>query len=166
MEFARLGRSGPEVSRLSIGTMTFGTQMDEQRHIALLDRAYEAGVIFFDTAEIYPVAGRRPAPTACRIASWTLVEAHTTRSDHHSRPNWRSERAQGPHLPWVRGGATAVDQKPVSRACEASLKAASGPTISTSIQAHWPRPENSVWRFSSYVSASSDRAVQGAAHWF
>ena len=35
--------------------MTFGSQLDEQASFAIMDAAYEAGVNFFDTAEIYPV---------------------------------------------------------------------------------------------------------------
>jgi hypothetical protein len=44
MEFTRLGGSGAEVSRLAIGTMTFGTQMDEESAHRLLDDAHVAGV--------------------------------------------------------------------------------------------------------------------------
>ena len=54
MQFNRLGRSGPDVSHLAIGTMTFGSQMDEKSAHRLLDEAYAAGVNFFDTAEVYP----------------------------------------------------------------------------------------------------------------
>src|SRR5256885_9468235 len=54
MEFIRLGRSGPEVSSLAIGTMAFGSQMDQESAHRLLDEAYAAGVNFFDTAELYP----------------------------------------------------------------------------------------------------------------
>ena len=50
MELARLGRSNLQVTRLSLGTMTFGAQMDEPKAHRLLDQAYEAGVNFFDTA--------------------------------------------------------------------------------------------------------------------
>ena len=58
MKSTRLGRSDLQVSRLSLGTMTFGTQMEEAKAHRLLDQAYEAGVNFFDTAEIYPAPAR------------------------------------------------------------------------------------------------------------
>ena len=58
MELARLGRSNLQVTRLSLGTMTFGAQMDEPKAHRLLDQAYEAGVNFFDTAELYPAPAR------------------------------------------------------------------------------------------------------------
>ncbi len=58
MEYRNLGSSGLKVSALSIGTwITFGDQIDEEVGAACLKAAYEAGVNFFDTAEVY-AAGR------------------------------------------------------------------------------------------------------------
>jgi aryl-alcohol dehydrogenase-like predicted oxidoreductase len=57
MEHVRLGRSGLQVSRLCLGTMTFGLQTDEATAFAIMDKAYEAGVDFFDTADAYPLGG-------------------------------------------------------------------------------------------------------------
>ncbi len=53
MEFRSLGRSGLKVSRLCIGTMTFGNQVDEQESIRMVNRALEEGINFFDTANVY-----------------------------------------------------------------------------------------------------------------
>jgi aryl-alcohol dehydrogenase (NADP+) len=55
MEYVRLGRTGLQVSRLCLGTMTFGLQCDEKTSHAILDRAAEAGVSFIDTANVYPI---------------------------------------------------------------------------------------------------------------
>jgi len=57
MEHARLGRSGLQVSRLCLGTMTFGLQSDEATGVAVMDTAAEAGVDFFDTSDAYPLGG-------------------------------------------------------------------------------------------------------------
>ncbi|HEY3878379.1 MAG TPA: aldo/keto reductase, partial [Trebonia sp.] len=57
MDHARLGRSGLQVSRLCLGTMTFGLQSDEATGIAVMDKAAEAGVDFFDTSDAYPLGG-------------------------------------------------------------------------------------------------------------
>jgi aryl-alcohol dehydrogenase-like predicted oxidoreductase len=117
--------------------MTFGTQMDEPTAHRLLDRAYEAGVIFFDTAEIYPA----PAQASTYGVSELLLGRWLKRTPRDriiiSTKLAGGERAQGPHLPWVRGGATAVDQNQVSRACEASLKRLGTDYIDV-YQAHWP----------------------------
>ena len=55
MKRRRLGRTGLVVSEICLGTMTFGNQADDRTSFAILDRAYEAGVDFFDIAEVYPV---------------------------------------------------------------------------------------------------------------
>jgi 1-deoxyxylulose-5-phosphate synthase len=57
MEHTRLGRAGLQVSRLCLGTMTFGLQCDEPTSIAILDRAAEGGVDFLDTSDAYPLGG-------------------------------------------------------------------------------------------------------------
>jgi 1-deoxyxylulose-5-phosphate synthase len=57
MEHARLGRTGLQVSRLCLGTMTFGLQSDEETAVAILDRAAEGGIDFLDTSDAYPLGG-------------------------------------------------------------------------------------------------------------
>lgn len=57
MDHVRLGGSGLQVSRLCLGTMTFGLQTDEDTSRAILDRAAEGGITFIDTADAYPLGG-------------------------------------------------------------------------------------------------------------
>ena len=57
MRHVRLGRTGLPVSRLCLGTMTFGVQCDEPAARAILDRAAEGGITFLDTADVYPLGG-------------------------------------------------------------------------------------------------------------
>ncbi len=57
MEHARLGRTGLQVSRLCLGTMTFGLQSDEAAAVAILNRAAEGGIDFIDTSDAYPLGG-------------------------------------------------------------------------------------------------------------
>jgi len=57
MDSTRLGRTGLRVSRLCLGTMTFGLQCDEATSVAILDRAAEGGITFLDTADVYPLGG-------------------------------------------------------------------------------------------------------------
>ena len=57
MQHTRLGRTGLKVSRLCLGTMTFGLQTDETASRAVLDRAVDGGVTFIDTADVYPLGG-------------------------------------------------------------------------------------------------------------
>jgi 1-deoxyxylulose-5-phosphate synthase len=53
MQYKRLGRTGLKVSEICLGTMTFGSQADEQASRAIVRRALDAGVNFFDTANVY-----------------------------------------------------------------------------------------------------------------
>ena len=53
MEHTRLGRTGLMVSRLCLGTMNFGPETTEADSFAIMDRALEIGINFFDTANVY-----------------------------------------------------------------------------------------------------------------
>ena len=57
MQYVRLGRTGLPVSRLCLGTMTFGLQCDEPSSRAILDRAAAGGITFLDTSDAYPIGG-------------------------------------------------------------------------------------------------------------
>jgi len=57
MQYTHLGRTGLKVSRLCLGTMNFGPQTSEGDSFAIMDRALEHGINFFDTANVY---GRKP----------------------------------------------------------------------------------------------------------
>jgi NDP-hexose 2,3-enoyl reductase len=53
MEYTNLGRTGLSVSRLCLGTMNFGPQTTEPDSFAIMDRAREHGINFFDSANVY-----------------------------------------------------------------------------------------------------------------
>src|SRR6187551_4018792 len=53
MQYVQLGRSGVKVSRLCLGTMNFGPHTTEPDSFAIMDRALELGLNFFDTANVY-----------------------------------------------------------------------------------------------------------------
>jgi aryl-alcohol dehydrogenase-like predicted oxidoreductase len=53
MQYTYLGRTGLRVSRLCLGTMNFGVDTDESTAFRIMDEALEAGINFFDTANIY-----------------------------------------------------------------------------------------------------------------
>jgi len=53
MEYMHLGRTGLSVSRLCLGTMNFGPHTDEPDSHRIMDSAHEAGINFFDTANVY-----------------------------------------------------------------------------------------------------------------
>jgi aryl-alcohol dehydrogenase-like predicted oxidoreductase len=78
MQHTKLGRTGLRVSRLCLGTMTFGGQCDEARSHAILDAAAEGGIDFLDTADVYPMGGG-PATagrTESIVGTWLKGKRH------------------------------------------------------------------------------------------
>ena len=59
MKHTKFGRTGLRVSKLCLGTMTFGLQCEEPESRAILDAAEEGGIDFLDTADVYPLGGDR-----------------------------------------------------------------------------------------------------------
>ncbi|WP_322050705.1 aldo/keto reductase [Paraburkholderia bannensis] len=57
MQYRRFGQTGLNVSRLCLGTMTFGLQTEENVSRLILDKAADAGINFIDTADVYPLGG-------------------------------------------------------------------------------------------------------------
>jgi aryl-alcohol dehydrogenase-like predicted oxidoreductase len=69
MDYAQLGRTGLKVSRLVLGTMNFGPRTDEPDSHAIMDSALDAGINFFDTANVYGF-GENKGRTEEIIGTW------------------------------------------------------------------------------------------------
>src|SRR5215472_14305996 len=113
METVNLGRSGLRVSRLCLGTMIFGTQLEQDAAFAVMDRALELGIDFVDVADVYPVP---PNPKL-----WGRTEEIVGAWLHERRP-----RVTVATKCVNRVGTGANDlgrsRKHVIEACEASLR--------------------------------------------
>ena len=59
MQYTHLGRTGVVVSRLCLGTMNFGTPTSEADSFTIMDKAFEAGINFFDCANVYGIPKKR-----------------------------------------------------------------------------------------------------------
>ena len=57
MRWKSFGNSGLKVTELCLGTMTLAGQADERTGFAILDLAFEGGIRFLDTADVYPLGG-------------------------------------------------------------------------------------------------------------
>ncbi|MGW1198740.1 aldo/keto reductase [Streptomyces sp. NPDC002536] len=75
MEYTQLGRTGLKVSRIVLGTMNFGPRTDEAESHAIMDAALDAGVNFFDTANVYGWGVRR-GRTEEIIGAWFARGGH------------------------------------------------------------------------------------------
>ena len=72
MQYSELGRTGVKVSRVCLGTMTWGRQNTEAEGHAQIDYAVDRGVTFVDTAEMYPTpaTAERYGATETIVGSW------------------------------------------------------------------------------------------------
>jgi aryl-alcohol dehydrogenase-like predicted oxidoreductase len=130
-----LGRSALSVSRICLGTMTFGEQVDEATSHAILDHAVARGVDFIDTAEMYPV----PA----RAETFSLTEQYIGRW-LAARPGMRDKivlatKVAGPArgYNWIRNGSADLRAADIVKACEDSLARLQTEVIDL-YQIHWP----------------------------
>jgi len=78
LQHVRLGATGLRVSRLCLGTMTFGYQCDEATSFAILDRAAAGGITFMDSSDVYPLGGglERAGRTEEIIGRWIKGKRH------------------------------------------------------------------------------------------
>lgn len=70
MQYTTLGRTGLKVSRLCLGTMNFGPETDEQESFRIMDAALDAGIQFFDTANVYGGRPNHTGRTETIIGRW------------------------------------------------------------------------------------------------
>ena len=116
----RLGRSSIVVSDICMGTMTFGSQADEKTAFRIMDMAWEAGINFYDTAEMYPVP---PKAEYAGLTEEILGRWMKTRSRDELII---ASKVAGPGHGWItppfRGGLTGLDRHHIVRAVEGSLR--------------------------------------------
>lgn len=131
MQTRKLGNTGIEVSRLCLGTMTFGEQNTEADAHEQLDRAVAFGIDFIDTAEMYPVPPKAETQgrTETCIGSW--LKQRGSRDDIII-----ATKAAGPGLEHIRGGPR-LSRDHLHQAIDASLKRMQTDYIDL-YQLHWP----------------------------
>jgi aryl-alcohol dehydrogenase-like predicted oxidoreductase len=119
MQYSPLGRSGLQVSRLCLGTMTFGEQNTEAEAHAQLDYATAQGVNFIDAAEMYPVPPRRETQgrTEAYIGSWLSMRGGRDKLIVATKVAGRSTE-----LAYARPFETTPDRRNIEAAVEASLR--------------------------------------------
>ena len=138
MSRRRLGKSAIVVSDICMGTMTFGSQTDEKAALRILDRCFDAGIDFYDTAEGYPVppdikwVGR----TEEIVGKWLKTKPRDAII--------MATKVSGPSHVWfrspLRNGMTALDRRNIVSAVEASLIKLGTDYIDL-YQTHWPDHE-------------------------
>lgn len=135
MEYRYIGRTGLRVSPICMGTMTFGSQCDEKAAFAIMDKVYDNGVNFFDTAELYPVPPEEKLAglTEEMVGRWLKTKPR----DSVILATKVAGAASGWFVPPIRHGFTACDRFHIERAIEGSLKRLGTDYIDL-YQMHWP----------------------------
>lgn len=135
MQYRYIGKSGLRVTPLCLGTMTFGSQADKKESFRIMDKAYDAGINFFDTAELYPVP---PSAHYAGITEEILGEwLQDKPRDSIIIASKVAGAANGWFVPPIRHGLTAVDRFHITKALDASLKKLKTAYIDL-YQIHWP----------------------------
>jgi aryl-alcohol dehydrogenase-like predicted oxidoreductase len=132
MEFTKLGSSGLPVSKVCLGSMTWGLQNNQQDANQQIEYAISQGINFIDTAEMYavPPSADTYGKTETIIGNW-LAENQTQRKDLVI-----ASKIAGAGLPWVRDGGP-ITGKAVEQAVDNSLKRLQTDYIDL-YQLHWP----------------------------
>lgn len=135
MEYRYIGKTGLRVTPICLGTMSFGSWSNEKESFAIMDKAYDRGINFFDTAELYPVPpkSKYAGLTEEIIGKWlkgknreSLILASKV-----------AGAANGWFVPPIRDGLTAIDSFHIKKAIEGSLKRLGTDYIDL-YQMHWP----------------------------
>lgn len=135
MKFNYIGKTGLRVSEICMGTMTFGTTTSKQEAFKIMDKAYERGINFYDTAELYPVP-----PTSILAGLTEEIVGQWLKTKPRDSVILASKvagAASGWFVPPIRHGLTAIDSFHIQVAVEQSLKRLDTEYLDL-YQMHWP----------------------------
>ena len=132
MQFSKLGSSNLEVSRVCLGTMTWGTQNNQQDANEQIDYALSKGINFMDTAELYSVP---PTPESYGNTE-TIIGNWLGANSEKRKDIILATKIAGSGLPWIRDGGP-ITGEAIIASVDASLKRLQTDYIDL-YQLHWP----------------------------
>ena len=155
MQKNRLGRTGLNVTRVCLGTMTWGQQNSESDAHSQLDYALERGINFIDTAEMYPVPPNATTQGSTERFIGTWLKKSGRRSDIVL-----ATKAAGPNpnQTWIRGGRQNLDAANLRTALEDSLRRLQTDHVDL-YQLHWPSRNVPIFGANSFDPAKERTSV-------
>lgn len=132
MKYAKLGNSELDVSRVCLGSMTWGIQNNLQEATEQIDYALDNGVNFIDTAEMYPV----PPAEDTYGATERIIGEYFARSKNKRSDTIVATKIAGAGLKYIRQGSM-ISGETITVALEASLQRLQTDYIDV-YQLHWP----------------------------
>ncbi|HEY9078529.1 NADP(H)-dependent aldo-keto reductase [Magnetovibrio sp.] len=139
MIYNELGRTGMQVSRICLGTMTWGRQNSQEQAFEQMDYARDQGVNFFDTAELYatPPSAETYGATETIIGNWFKARGGRDKVILASKVACKNVNGQNPPVDYMREGDMKLDRANITAAVDASLKRLQTDYIDL-YQVHWP----------------------------
>ena len=127
MLYKKLGKTNLDISSISLGTMTFGEQTSENESFKIMDFAFEKGINFFDTAEMYPVYPKKETSGLSEkiIGNWMIKKKNRDKILIGTKVASSHPKGIGAtKLSWIRGGGNNLkyDKNNLGKAVDASLK--------------------------------------------
>ncbi len=149
MQYQQLGNTDIKVSKVCLGTMTFGDQNTQQEANNQLDYVLSQGINFIDTAEMYPVPPKAETVTRTEsmIGKWLQGQARDQIV--------LGTKVAGPRrkMDWIRNGPASLDRDNIRSALHDSLKRLRTDYVDL-YQLHWP--ERNVPMFGQYLFNPQD----------
>jgi aryl-alcohol dehydrogenase-like predicted oxidoreductase len=146
-----LGGTDLAVSRLALGTMTMGSVSGDTESLALLDHAFEHGIDFFDTAEMYPIpvdpgtVGR----TDALIGRWMRERGNRDRVTLCAKvvaaPSEQAIMGANAGLTYMRDGEVGLSRPVIRRAVDETLRRLQTDHLDL-LQPHWPDRHTNAMR--------------------
>ena len=152
----KLGNSELYVSKICLGTMVFGEQVDYQESEKIMDYALNNGINFFDVAEIYPVPPSATTYGRSEEFVGRFMQKHKCRDKIviATKVTGPSTIGPGATLEWIRGGPR-LSRSQIIRAVDASLKRLKTDYIDL-YQLHWPERKVNIFGALNYVHGDDD----------
>ena len=154
METRRLGETDQYVTKVCLGTMTFGEQNTEEEAFEQLDLAIESGINFIDTAEMYPVPPRAETVhrTETMVGRWLKDRGGRDAMVLATKVTGRAA------MPWIRGGPR-LSREHIAEALDGSLRRLGVDCVDL-YQLHWPdRTTNFFGKLGYEMPSEDDGAI-------
>tara|TARA_B100000900_G_scaffold298360_1_gene256861 strand:- start:1651 stop:2688 length:1038 start_codon:yes stop_codon:yes gene_type:complete len=139
MNYKKLGNTNLDVSTICLGTMTWGEQNTQEEGFEQMNYAFDQGVNFWDTAELYAIPPRKNTygKTEEIIGNWF-------KKTKKREQIVLATKVSGPGLSWIRGGGNQYDEKNLNDAVNQSLKRLQTDYIDL-YQLHWPERKSNFF---------------------
>lgn len=156
MQYSKLGQTNISVSRICLGTMTYGEQNTPAEAFEQMDYALSQGINFLDTAEIYAIP---PKPQTCGATETIIGNWLKARGNRKEVVIASKVAGRGESISWIRNGPRHTKAH-IDAAVEGSLKRLQTDYIDL-YQLHWPDRRYAGFGFQTYQDYDDDYEAFG-----